>query len=76
MIINSNKKNLNQWKIIRTMLTNCIEMLVLGKNWTTRHSVVGQQIGSCSHEMDSSIDFMLVILGEFFVFFGVEHSSL
>ena len=30
-------------RIVKSMLTNCLEMLVLGTNWTTWHSEVGQQ---------------------------------
>ena len=29
-------------RIIKSMLTNCLKMLVLGANWKTWHSVVGQ----------------------------------
>ena len=29
----------------------CIKMHVFGENWTTRHSLVSQQFGSCSHQM-------------------------
>ena len=34
-------------------LENCLEMLVLGTNWKTRHSVVGQQGCKISHKMNS-----------------------
>ena len=35
MDINSRKRNLNQWRIITSDFTNCLEMLVPGTNWTT-----------------------------------------
>ena len=53
------------WRIIASLLTQCIETLVLGTNWKTRHSVVGQQICksrrkmySCLRQTFSKIDFM------------------
>ena len=39
------------WRIITSLLTHCIEVLVLGTNWKTRHSVVGQQTCKNSHNM-------------------------
>ena len=42
-------------RIITSLLTNYLEMLVLGTNWTTWHSVVGQQACQISHKMDSSM---------------------
>ena len=41
------------WRIVRSVLTNCLEILVLGTNWTTWHSLVSQQACESSHEMDS-----------------------
>ena len=32
------------WRIVRSLLANCLEMLVLGTNWTTRYSMVSEQI--------------------------------
>ena len=52
MIIYSDRKNLNNWRITKKLLTNCIEMLVLGTNRKTRHSVVGQQTCKSSRKMD------------------------
>ena len=43
------------WRIITSLLTNCIEMLVLGTNRKTRHSVVCQQTCKSSHKMDSGM---------------------
>ena len=43
------------WRNVRTMLTNCLEMLVLGTNWTTRHLLVSQQACEISHKMDSGM---------------------
>ena len=51
----SSRKNSNQWRIVRSLLTNCLDMLVLGTNWKARHSVVGQQTCSISHYMDRSM---------------------
>ena len=52
----SSRKNSNQWRIVRSLLTNCLGMLVRGTNWKTRHSVVGQQTCSISHYMDIPFD--------------------
>ena len=41
------------WRIVRSLLTN--EMLVLGANWTSWQSVVGQQACKISHKMDSGM---------------------
>ena len=51
----SSRKNSNQWRIVRSLLTNCLDMLVRGTNLKTRHSVVGQQTCSISHCMDRSM---------------------
>ena len=44
-----------RWRIITNLLTNCIEMLVFGTWWKTRHSVVCQQTCKSSHNMDSDM---------------------
>ena len=36
------RRNLNQWRIITSDFTNCVEMLVLDTNWTTWYLVVCQ----------------------------------
>ena len=44
------------WRIVRSLLANCLEMLVRGKNWTTWHLVVSEQARKMiSHKMDSSM---------------------
>ena len=43
------------WRIVRSLLTNCREMLVLCTNWTTWHSVIGQQTCKISHKIDSGM---------------------
>ena len=43
------------WRIVRSVLTNCLKMLVLGTNWMTWRSVVGQQACKISHKMDSGM---------------------
>ena len=55
MTINSRKRNLNLWRIVRSVLTYCVEMLVPGTNWTTGYFMVCQQTGSCCYKMDSSM---------------------
>ena len=42
-------------RIARSLLANCLEMLVLGTNWTTWHLVVSQQLCEISHKMDSGM---------------------
>ena len=37
------------------VFTDCLEMLLLGTNWETRHSMVCQQTCKCSNGMDSSL---------------------
>ena len=43
------------WRIVRSLLTNCLEMLVLGTNWKTWHSMVSEQTCQISHQMDTSL---------------------
>ena len=45
----------NSWRIIRSLLTNCLDMLVRGTDWKTRHPVVGEHIGKISHQKDRSL---------------------
>ena len=42
-------------RIVRSLLTNCVEILVLGTIWNTWHSVVHQQTCKISHKMDSGM---------------------
>ena len=42
-------------RIVKSMLSNCSDMLKLGTYWKTRHSVVGQQTCNWSHKMDQSL---------------------
>ena len=42
MIFNSRRRSLNQLEKMKSMLTNCIEMLVPGTNLKTSHSVVNK----------------------------------
>ena len=43
-----------RWRIITSMLTNCLEMIVFGTNWTTRHFMECQQTCKNSRKMDSN----------------------
>ena len=43
------------WRIVTCMLSNCSEMLILGKNWTTRDSLVSEQTCTIDHSMDQSL---------------------
>ena len=43
------------WRIVRSLLTNCLEMHVLDTNWTTSLLVVSQQACEISHRMDSGM---------------------
>ena len=40
-------------RIVRSFITNCFVMLVLGTNWTTWHLVVREQSVKISHKLDS-----------------------
>ena len=42
------------WRIIKSMLPNCLEMLVFVTNLWTWHSLVSEQTCSTDHEMDRS----------------------
>ena len=39
------------WRIVRSLLTNCLNMFVFGTHWTTWHIVVRQQACEISHKM-------------------------
>ena len=43
------------WRIVTSMLTNCSEMLVFDRCWTTWHSVVSEQIGTTNYKKDQSL---------------------
>ena len=45
----------NGWRTVQCVLSNCFEMLKLGTNWQTRHSLVCKQPCSSSHKMDKSV---------------------
>ena len=55
-------------RIVKSMLSNCSEMLIRGINWKTRHYVVGQQTCKGSHKMDQS-------LLQTIISFDLSHSS-
>ena len=38
-------------RIVKSVLSNCFEMLVLGTYWTTRYSMVSEQTCTIDHEM-------------------------
>ena len=44
------------WRNVRSLLTNCLEMPVHGTNWTTWHSVAGQQACEISHKWTQARD--------------------
>ena len=55
MIINSSRKNSTLWENYQKLLTRCLEMLVFGTCWTTRHLVVSKQDCKISHKTDSGM---------------------
>ena len=42
-------------EIVKRMLSNCSEMLILGTCWKTRYSMVGEQICTIHYKMDQSL---------------------
>ena len=42
-------------RIVKSMLSNCSEMLALGKNWTTWYFMVSEQACTIDHDMDQSL---------------------
>ena len=49
------RRNWISWRIVHSLLTNCLEVLVLGKNCQTWYSMICEQACSCGHEMDKSM---------------------
>ena len=49
------RRNKICWRIVKYMLSNCSEMLILGKNWTTWYSMVSEQTCTIDHEMEQSM---------------------
>ena len=49
------KRNEICWRIVTCMLSNCSEMLILGKNWTTWHSMDSEQKCTVHYKMDQSL---------------------
>ena len=41
-------------RIVKSMLSNCSEMLILGTYWTTRDSMVSEQTCTINHNMDQA----------------------
>ena len=41
--------------LFKNMLLDCLDMLVFGTNWWTRHSLACQQTGSSSHVVDKRL---------------------
>ena len=42
-------------RIVKHMFSNCSEMLILGTYWTTRYSMVSEEICTIDYEMDQSL---------------------
>ena len=42
-------------RIVKSMLSNCSEVLILGTYWKTRYSMVSEQTCTINHEMDQSL---------------------
>ena len=42
-------------RVVKSMLSNCSEMLILGTYWKTRYSMVSEQICTINHKMDQSL---------------------
>ena len=56
MTIISTSKNWNPWeRSVKSMLSNCSKMLVLGTYWTTWYSMVTEQTCTIDHKMDQSL---------------------
>ena len=43
------------WRIVESIISNCSEMLILGTNWKTRYSMVGEQTCTIHHKMDQNL---------------------
>ena len=44
-----------RWRIVKSMLSNCSEMLILGSHWKTWYSMVSEQTCTIDHKMDQSM---------------------
>ena len=43
------------WRIVISLIINCLEVFILGTNWTIWHLVVREQACKISHKMDSGM---------------------
>ena len=43
------------WRIVKYLLSNCSEMLIFGKNWTTWYLMVCEEARTCHNKMDQSL---------------------
>ena len=55
-------------RIVKSMLPNCSEMLILGTSWTTGYSMVSEQTCTIDHKMDQS-------MWQTIISFDLSHSS-
>ena len=49
------RRNKICWRIVKYMLSNCSEMLIFGKNWTTWYLMVSKQARTGHNKMDQSL---------------------
>ena len=42
-------------RLVKSMLSNCSKMLILGTYWTTRYSMVSDETCTINHKMDQSL---------------------
>ena len=49
------RRNESCWRIVTSMLSNCSEMLIFGKNWKTWYSMVSEQTRTIHHKMDQNL---------------------
>ena len=56
------------WRIVKSMLSNCSEMFILGTHWKTWYSMVSEQTCTIDHKMDQS-------LWQTIISFDLLHSS-
>ena len=45
----------NGWRLVQSVLSNCLKMLVLGQNWLTWYTLVRKQTCTSSHKMNESL---------------------
>ena len=45
----------NSWRVVRDMLSDCIDMFVLGQNWKTISTLVSILLGEISHKVEPSM---------------------